>query len=407
MQYGKPHDKEASDLIGLEDVLARLRLNDARKTSATNAPTEDNENNDHGMDKILEDLNNTSKPLKKQAMEIKEESESDASRDQDRSSGSDLFTPATDSFDVVSRQSSQNSDTIRIDPVEILKVKEELAAAKAKIAQQDQELAETRNLKHTMDQAIGSSSEAEYGSFNPISESATSNMQSAFNASARPLNSRTDCWSQPAGSRPSTSGLNGAVRGRVNWNNQTGVSFMDEIGTNNGAVAKFQNPMEDPISGRPYAAAYNDQISPVDADFSGLGRTLSGSSNMSMGFDSRGPQSLAPSQYKVGRYGSSMFRSNSTFSDRSQAYPGFPSGFAATSPPSFSPIGLPPAYSYSSRALGTPLSPVESDYSASALQSISGFPSVSQDTDLPLRTMTNLNRTPMVSCRHLSTPSSP
>ena len=370
--------KDASDFIGVEDILARLRLNDNRKTPPKNSPIKEDITDDLAVDEILETINNNSKTLQKQAIEIKEESESDMSKDQDRSSGSDLFTPATDSFEVVSCRSSQNSDTVRIDTVEILKVKAELAAAKAKIAKQDQELADTRNLKHTMEQAIGSSSEAEYGSINSISDNATANMQSAFNVSARPFTSRTDSWSQSGGFRPNTSGFNGACRGRRNYNGHTGAGFMDGFSMNTGPMTFLENPIEDPANTRQYNAPYNEQISPVEASFGGVGRTLSVSSNMSLGFDGRVSEPLAPAHFKTSRHGPSAFRTNSTFSDRSLNYPGFPNSLGATSPPDFSPIGLPPTYGYQSRALAPPLSPIGSEYSTSALQGISAWANVSK-----------------------------
>ncbi|KAL2817218.1 armadillo-type protein [Aspergillus cavernicola] len=73
-------------------------------------------------------------------------------------------------------------DAFDIDASELLRLKQELHAANSRIALQEQELAQTRVIKHTMDQALGPPSEADFGG-RDISEQTISNLQSALNAS--------------------------------------------------------------------------------------------------------------------------------------------------------------------------------------------------------------------------------
>ncbi|KAJ5619557.1 hypothetical protein N7510_003541 [Penicillium lagena] len=86
--------------------------------------------------------------------------------------------------------SSQNTSTPDLlppqdiaDTSELLRLKQELLAANSKIACQEQELAQTRVIKHTLDQALGPPSEVDFGGGHEITEQTTSHLQNAFNAS--------------------------------------------------------------------------------------------------------------------------------------------------------------------------------------------------------------------------------
>lgn len=333
----------------------------------------------NALDKILTELNGKTKVLKKQEQDLKDESESDAPKEEDHSSSSDLLTPATDSFDVVSGDSSRESERIRIDAAEILKVKQELAAAKAKIAQQDQELAETRNIKHTMDQTMGPPSEADFGSHSDISEQTMGNIQSAFNASARPFTSRTDNWTQHGGSRPSSSSFPAGIRGRAAWGNQTPTILTDNFGTGVGPIVMYENAVEEQVGSRQFNVTYGDQMSPMDTAFTAPFRTFSGSSGTSLGLDGRMLMDPTQQPQPIGmRRGQSNMRSSSTFSERAGPYPAYANGNTATSPPNFSPVNLPQVYGYQPRPIGPPLSPTGSEYSVSAMQALPSWPNVSR-----------------------------
>lgn len=67
------------------------------------------------------------------------------------------LTPATDSFNVTPSSEAVDDDkTIQVDTDAMLRLKKELDAAKDKIARQEQELSQTRVIKRTLDQAMGS-----------------------------------------------------------------------------------------------------------------------------------------------------------------------------------------------------------------------------------------------------------
>lgn len=76
----------------------------------------------------------------------------------------------------------------------MFRLQRELIAANSRIAQQEQELAETRVIKHTIDQALGPPSEAEFD--HDATQQDTGEMQSFFNASAKGFNQDHDPWMQ-------------------------------------------------------------------------------------------------------------------------------------------------------------------------------------------------------------------
>lgn len=76
---------------------------------------------------------------------------------------------------------------------ELLRLKQELLAANSKIALQEQELAQTRVIKHTLDQALGPPSEADFGG-REITEQTISHLQNAFNASNPTFAQFQDTW---------------------------------------------------------------------------------------------------------------------------------------------------------------------------------------------------------------------
>lgn len=84
-------------------------------------------------------------------------------------------------------------DAKNIEMSEVLRLKQELLAANSKIALQEQELAQTRVIKHTLDQALGPPSEADFGG-REITEQTISHLQNAFNASNRSFNQFQDSW---------------------------------------------------------------------------------------------------------------------------------------------------------------------------------------------------------------------
>ncbi|KAJ5794432.1 hypothetical protein N7457_001031 [Penicillium paradoxum] len=112
--------------------------------------------------------------------------------DIDRSSASSQNTPAT-TLPASTLPEGTNSYTQEDRAVELLRLKQELIAANSKIALQEQELAQTRVIKHTLDQTIGPSSESDFGS-REITEQTISHLQNAFNASSSAFGHFQDAW---------------------------------------------------------------------------------------------------------------------------------------------------------------------------------------------------------------------
>ncbi|KAL5355458.1 armadillo-type protein [Aspergillus floccosus] len=91
-------------------------------------------------------------------------------------------------------ETGSKHDSFPTDTPEVVRLKRELLAANSKIALQEQELAQTRVIKHTLDQALGPPSEADFGG-REITEQTISHLQSAFNASNPSFNQLPDGWS--------------------------------------------------------------------------------------------------------------------------------------------------------------------------------------------------------------------
>ncbi|KAF3894068.1 Pumilio-family protein RNA binding repeat domain containing protein [Trichophyton interdigitale] len=80
-----------------------------------------------------------------------------------------------------------------MDTQEMFRLQQELEAANSRIALQEQELAQTRVIKQTLDQAMGPPSEVDFGG-REITEQTISSLQNAFNASTRQFNQRQEQW---------------------------------------------------------------------------------------------------------------------------------------------------------------------------------------------------------------------
>ncbi|KAE8375881.1 armadillo-type protein [Aspergillus bertholletiae] len=86
-----------------------------------------------------------------------------------------------------------NTDT---DISEVLRLKQELRAANSRLALQEQELAQTRVIKHTLDQALGPPSEVDFNG-REVTEQTISDLQNAFNTSNPTFCQLQDGWSGP------------------------------------------------------------------------------------------------------------------------------------------------------------------------------------------------------------------
>jgi hypothetical protein len=105
---------------------------------------------------------------------------------------------------------------------EVLRLKAELEAAKGKIARMDQELIQSRITKHTLDQAMGSASEADFP-LNPQFEGRLNHLPQSLNTTTRSHFQRDGSWATQEDARSDTSDALSAGdfnRAREIWGNR-------------------------------------------------------------------------------------------------------------------------------------------------------------------------------------------
>jgi len=152
------------------------------------------------MDKLLAKLSEQTAALSKQRNELKStDAEMSYSRTVDYISSTNSsvpITPATEGFDSSNTAPTTSNASVEGDSSgessdDVERLKKELEDAKGKIARMDQELAQRRITKHTVDQAIGPVSEADFST-------AHSSEPSLYNQSViqgiRPQYMRDNSW---------------------------------------------------------------------------------------------------------------------------------------------------------------------------------------------------------------------
>lgn len=153
------------------------------------------------------------------------------------SGGSALVTPATEFFESTAPSTGHvtpvNDGNTQPSADEVLRLKLELEQAKGKIARMDQELTQTRITKHTIEQAIGTASEADF----PLNQpNDIVHLHPAVNAIVRPPFGRDNSWSGQEDARSDTSdalSAGGFNRTRAIWSNN---------GSYPGTMTSFQGP---------------------------------------------------------------------------------------------------------------------------------------------------------------------
>ncbi|KAF9883032.1 hypothetical protein FE257_004315 [Aspergillus nanangensis] len=119
---------------------------------------------------------------------------SNSSVDIGRTDNSSILLPPSDAVNNITVPSGgSKSGTLHPDTSEVFRLKQELLAANSKIALQEQELAQTRVIKHTLDQALGPPSESDFTG-REFTDQTISSLQSAFNASNPSFNQDQDGW---------------------------------------------------------------------------------------------------------------------------------------------------------------------------------------------------------------------
>lgn len=357
----------------MDEILARLRLNESKKSvSKSNAPTE-HKKEPKTVNKLLTNLNGQGQALKKQHMDLVEESDSDGPKDEGHSSISDLYTSATESFDIIYSGDRNERGTSQLeDAAEILRVKQELAAAKSMISRQEQELAESRKLKHTMDQAMGPPSEADFAHRVDVSEQTISHLQSAFNASARPFTSQIDTW-HPRDTRSEESdALSSRAynRGRGIWNNPTQPDFTGGL---NNTAQPF--PFNDPRrgSGPGWNTGYGNQGLVNPNSLSGNQRMAPSSTATAYSYNGRysNDQIPVPGQnIRLRRAMNQFNRPGPNFGSRANSYGSYPAPVANVNSASITPMGIPAPMSYQPGPIGSPLSPMMSGFASDGLPTL-------------------------------------
>ncbi|CEJ62082.1 Putative Pumilio-family RNA binding repeat protein [Penicillium brasilianum] len=300
---------------------------------------------------------------------------------------------SSDTLPVAGLAETVNSHTQDDKVAELLRLKKELLAANSKIAMQEQELAQNRVIKHTLDQALGPPSEADFGG-RDITEQTISNLQNAFNASNPAFGQFQDAWSTQDDSHSDISDALSAGaynRGRGLWN-QNGQSSFGMDAQDHSLDKAYGEALPGPSrpvnqdSGRFWSAA---PMYPTGFGVSQGGfqphRISSGPSTggydcyprppgeQSRFFQNTNPESrLSPTH--AGR-GGPIFPPQNTpwaalaFGTPSDATPKSPGSPPTRSPSVFQPIGIYPVSSYPARPGATTLSPTASEFTAGSVNS--------------------------------------
>lgn len=280
-------------------------------------------------------------------------------------------------------EGSASGETKSIEATEVLRLKQELLAANSKIALQEQELAQTRVMNHTLDQALGSPSEVEFNG-REVSEQTISQLQNAFNASNGAFSHFQDTWNGQEDSRSDVSDAHSA--GAYNkahgfWaappQQQFGMSVNapasdSRLGDSLSLNANSIGPEPSKFwAGSPTASGI-----PVSSSFPSQ-RVLAGPSSGTANFHGRFPDEHARYLQAPGpgprRSMSQMNRGGSCFPPQSSPWGTFSPGIP-TSPISRSPADrgcntyqqvpmyqVPP---YNPRPIGTPLSPTATEFTS-------------------------------------------
>lgn len=355
----------------MDNILARMRemqFKDSQQLKSSSSATTDDSK--AVMNKLIADLKAQKGELKKQALEEKECFGADRQREEDRSSSSDPFTPATDSFDVVSAADVKEAKAPALDVAEILRVKQELAAAKSVITRQEQELAESRNLKHTIDQAMGPPSEADFGNRADMSEDTIHHLQGAFNATARPVTARADVWHPHDDSRSEQSDVLSAGsfnRGRGIWNDPSQPTYGGNLAQSLPQQSNFMDHRN--VQG---AWPSTSGVPPTQAAVPATQRVFSGPPVSTYAFEGR--YADEGSQFNPGgmrRTTTQYTRPSTGFNNRAPTFGGFGTGLPPLTTAPMSPMGFGGPFGYQPRPIGTPLSPTASEFTGTSLPTVS------------------------------------
>lgn len=195
------------------------------------------------MDTLLAKLSEQQAILEKQKQALGSAEENATQHDRAESITSSVpLTPATDVFDVTpDTEANDEEETIKLDAAEMLRLKRELDAARDKIARQEQELSQTRVIKHTLDQVMGPPSGPDATIRGNSTERNIGNL--GFNASSRPVMARQDNFVVPDDARSDISDALSAGaynRGQNIWSSPARHGF--QYGLSGLTEQSYQQP---------------------------------------------------------------------------------------------------------------------------------------------------------------------
>lgn len=306
-------------------------------------------------------------------MELKDDSETYSYRDPDHSSSSDFHTSARETFETVTAP-VEGVQSVGDDNTEILRMKQELEAAKSVISRQELELAESRNLRHTMEQAMGPASDTDYSAQCEAPRIQSERAHSTFNVAARPFTSQAEAqWQTVDDGKPefaSTLVNTGMVRGR-NWTNNT-PAFTGTV-TSGYPAFPYANNRDVRMNNSSLASVYGLPAQ-IDTNAARNRTFSSGSSSISYGIDDRLLNGLTTAgPYTTSRRAEVQNRTNSTLSDPlSPVTPVSPYSQTLVDPLCLSSLAGTGHYVYPNRGNTGQTSPVGGQFPINTVQNLVG-----------------------------------
>ncbi|MCJ1466656.1 hypothetical protein MMC07_005276, partial [Pseudocyphellaria aurata] len=294
----------------------------------------------------------------------------------DSTSSSVLLTPATEHFSVVESADETDGDTVKLDAVEMARLKKELDAAKDQIARQKQELDQTRGNIHVLGQNKNYSSHRDLTARNDAGERPSNN-------GARSVGTRQEHWPMNEDARSDSSEAMSPQVYNTAQNMWTSASASRAF--NAGAPAPVNQPFQQqgatwgqpgarPWGHRAAATTLPPLIVPQQQHMQQ--RIYSGPASPISSSDGRMNMMNDFSQFPNG---GGLRRSNTQSSRNSSLYPQarsngwdmFPGGISPNDgvnigmnqTSAFQAMGLYPAtMQYQPRPIGTPLSPTAEEF---------------------------------------------
>lgn len=267
------------------------------------------------------------------------------------------------------------SERAGIETTEMIRLQRELMAANSRIAQQEQELAETRVIKQTLDQALGPSSEMEIAN-SDATQSNLRHLQTSFNASLKGFNIEHDPWMQDDTnsdiSEPFSAGVYGTTtRNLWGFPTQNAFGFQGSEKPYSGVVPAAQG-IQDPVI-HPWAASANNSsiaastVTQPHRVFSGPSAAPDGRFAGEQPYVSGVSQGLRRSVSQMSRAPAYFQPLPSTWTTFNTAATNNVATKAPLSPGynTYQQVGLFPMPQYQPRPIGTPLSPTAAEFTSS------------------------------------------